>query len=180
MTIRRIILKIVGKTPDHLKVQIRSLGGYWDDLFDAWNLPIECAELLGNAEQFKSHSIKEVLLPKELVTQPNRERAMHSKYATLTQKLRRDEDTLLKDIDTYERHNMRVIGKYDDGRDKYDTPNCSQMYEDAPTPEGKSKMCYQVESNLHHRFMEIRKMRAEIQQINLELKQFEDSKKGWS
>lgn len=163
----RIILKVQGKTTDLHKQAIRSLGGYWDDLFDAWSLPIESAQDVAKLMNGIECQIKQFNLPESHVNQSSKERTLYGKYGMLTKQLIKDETQLIKEITIYEKENPKKPMSWN-----------HQMYEEAPIEEGKPYAAYLIEKNFHVRMLQLRAMRQEIRQIHLELLAYEEKKKG--
>lgn len=174
----RIILKIKGKASEQLKQAIKSIDGYWDDLFDAWSLPMESSIHIKPLMEGIIYEAREFKLPKEHVNIKPKVRAMYGKYAILTQKLINEEQKLIGEITQYEKGNVRTLGKAQDGSAIYDIPWSYQMYQDEPSDQGKPYSAYLIEKKFHSRLLEIKNLRSEIEQIHHELNDFEAIKKG--
>lgn len=178
--IRRVILKTKGALSLDVKQAIKAIGGYWDDLFDGYSLPMESS--IHIAPLMKESSViyetREFNLPKEHVNQKAGERYMYGKYAMLTKKLIHDEMKLMKDIIEHEKNTSRSAGISEKGSTIYDLPWSYSMYEDEPKSEGRPYSAYLVEQQLHARLLELKKLRKEIADIDAELKAFESLKKA--
>ena len=177
--IRRIILKTKGQLCPNVKIAIKSIGGYWDDLFDGYSLPMESSIHIARlmSEASITYEAREFNLPKEHVNQKAGERYMYGKYASLTKKLIHDEMRLMKEIIEHEKNTER-LGIDQNGSRIKELPWSFSMYEDAPKIEGRPYSAYLVEQQFHSRLLELKKLRKEIAQIDAELKAFESLKKA--
>ncbi len=178
--IRRIILKTKGAFPPEIKSAIKAIGGYWDDLFDGYSLPMESSIHIARLmdEISVAYEAKEFNLPKEHVNQKAGERYMYGKYATLTKKLIHDEMRLMKEILEHEKNTQRFSGIGENGSQIKDLPWSFSMYEDEPKSEGRLYSAYLIEKQFHERLLELKKLRKELAQIDAELKAFESLKKA--
>lgn len=178
--IRRIILKIKGALCPNIKLALKSIGGYWDDLFDAYSLPMESSIHIVPLmkESGIAYEVKEFNLPKEHVNQKAGERYMYGKYASLTKKLIHDEMKLMKDILDHERTTSRTVGIGENGSPIYDLPWSFSMYEDEPKSEGRPYSAHLIEKQFHTRLLELKKLRKELAEMDAELKATESLKKA--
>lgn len=174
-TIRRIILLhragTSKKLPDHVKMLLKSFGGYWDDLFDGWSLPIDCAQRIQAIirDCGITVEIKEVNLPESHVKERGKDRVMYGKYATLLKKIQNDERALCIDIAKYQKNTKPPPDKEDD-RPMFPYKK--------PSPEGKNETAFMIENEFYRRYSEICLLRQEINQIHRELLEHENNQKN--
>ena len=156
---RRMIIKMPGKTPEHIKQLIKANQGYWDDLFNGWNLPITASQFIGFLDPKVSK--KEHLLP-----QIERKGAfLMSKYVKLMETLKKQAESVILDAHRYEE-------EYTAKRQGNTTPidfRAWSEFGEPPTPDGKTNLEYECEKLLYQRIIEIRRLTQEIEQIHKEL-----------
>lgn len=162
MTVARIVVKFKGSLEETHKMAIKSLGGIWDDLFMAWNLPLEAYDTLCRIlkEIGKIYDKREVILPKTYVHQSKRSIAMYGKYAAILKKLIHEETRLLIDIERYECKRLRTDER----------PRAFHFFQEKPVREGLSEMSYLIENTFYLKWKELADIRKEINQLHEELK----------
>ncbi len=158
--IRAILLKTKQKVPENVKQAFKELGTFWDDLFDGWVTPETRAESfrLVAAENGIKGSFKSFALPDEHMNQKRKERAMYGKYSTLLEMVNRKENKLFSEIHLYE------ISR---------TKKSHWLYNEEPTREGKTHTEWLIEMGFYKKLMELKSLRAEIEQVHRELKEME-------